>query len=148
MSQIHFRQSGLEIICQEMCFPNFFFWFFAQDNVYFFSTYSVSNFSKTPRVNGGKQTEITAPKCPCSPEHPIPGQSHQLQVTKSQIPIPPEYPKSSNPSAQVPMKSPFEFQKSSKCPHCKSPSHIPPECKCRLKSPFQSPPSPQVPKFQ
>ena len=60
MSQIPFRQSSLEIICQEMCCFPFFLGFFAQDNVYFFSTYSVYNFSKTPRVNGGKQTEITA----------------------------------------------------------------------------------------
>jgi len=60
------------------------------------------------------------PEVPKSPSHqsqsvhavlntPFPGQSHQLQVTKSQIPIPPEYPKSSkSPSHQVPMKSPFQ----------------------------------------
>ena len=51
----------------------------------------------------------------------FPGQSHQLQLTKSQIPIPPEYPKSSkSPNHQV---NEVPIPKSSKLSYPKSPSH-------------------------
>ena len=77
---------------------------------------------------------------------PFPGQCHQLQVTKSQISIPPEYPKSKSPSPSSPFQSPPSVQ--SQSPITKSHLLYSAGCKCRLKSPLESPPSHQVPKFR